>query len=92
MVDVLIVTLTLFSFRHSNKVANQECICHPLYPKWFRRFCFPEIKIIELIFFLIFMFTDKGFFHMSVRLNMNKNCYSNLWAIYVKGVYVDHFS
>ena len=38
------------------------------------------------------MFTDKGFFHMSVRLNMNKYFYSNLWAIYVKGVYVDHFS
>lgn len=54
MVGVLIVTLTLFSFRHSNKVANQECICHPLYPQWFRIFCFPEMKIIKLIFLLIF--------------------------------------
>jgi len=92
MVGVLIVTLTLFSFRHSNKVANQECICHLLYPKWFRRFCFPEMKIIKLIFLLIFVFTDKRFFHMSVRLNMNKYCFSNLRTIYVKGLYVEHFS
>lgn len=46
-VTVLIATLTLFAFRHSNKAANQECICHRLYRKWFWRILFPERKYVD---------------------------------------------
>ena len=34
---------------------------------------------------LVFMFQDRNF-HMNVRLRMYEYCYSNLGAIYVKGL------